>query len=317
MRLKLAIITLSYLSLTQAGVAFEMGQFSLKSNKKECRPKDLRGPKLGEVRNQGNAGWCFAYSTADLVSYQLNQRVSATDLAINFYQQMPEMPKSALLSSIAGGSDMGAMSYAKRMFCPDSITASDEYSVPKSCLPASGRVDTMDIIRSIEEIHQNAPQDLSLCQMSLISSIFKNLKPEVIKTIVLSKKSTAFEKISSLKDKNCEGSRIQNKMSMKDGLRAHAIDDIDEQLNNNNPISLNYDASFLLHESSGVANHYSVIVGRRLNETTNTCQYLIRNSWGKSCSIYPSPYDKQCEEGNIWVDEDVLGKAILGIKFLK
>ena len=307
MKRKFIIIALSCLSYFSSAYA----------NKRECTPKDLRGPKLGDVRQQGDAGWCFAYSTADLMSYHTNQRISATDLAINFYQQMPEMPKTATLSTIAGGSDMGAMSYAKRSFCPDKITPSDEYVVPQSCLPASGRVDTMDIIRAIEGIHKEAPQELSLCQMSLISSLFKNLKKEDIQAIALNKKTTSFEKISLLKDRNCEGNRIQNKMSMKEGLKNNPIEDIDDQLNKNNPISLNYDASFLLHKYSGIANHYSVIVGRRLHAATNTCQYLIRNSWGKNCSIYPSPYDKQCEEGNIWVDEDVLGKSILGIKFLK
>lgn len=317
MRLHLLIIAISSMSISQNGSAFDAIKFGTKKNKRECTNVDLRGPKLGDVRNQGNVGWCFAYSTAELISYQLGKRISATDLAINFYQQMPEMPKTALLSTIAGGSDMGAMTYSKGSFCIEESTLSDEYSVPRPCLPKSGRVDTMDIVRSIEGIHNQAPEVLTLCQASLISSIFKNLNKETIQSIVLNKSTSSFEKISLLKDKNCEGKRISKKMSMRGGLRNNPIEDIDEQLNAKNPISLNYDAAFLMHKHEGVANHYSVIVGRRLDEKSNSCQYLIRNSWGKGCSIYPGVYKAQCEEGNIWVDEDVLGKAILGIKFIK
>lgn len=95
-------------------------------------------------------------------------------------------------------------------------------------------------------------------------------------------------------------------------------------------------------EESG--RHASMIIGRRKDPKTNQCQYLVRNSWGPNCkdvpehdqlpdalmngpeippslksktnagSIYAS--DWTCENGNIWVDIDVLTKSIYGVSFL-
>lgn len=40
-----------------------------------------RRADLPPVRNQGSIGWCYAYAAADLVSYELDQNISARDIA--------------------------------------------------------------------------------------------------------------------------------------------------------------------------------------------------------------------------------------------
>lgn len=293
-----------------------------KSKARDCSPKDLRTKALGDVRDQGNAGWCFAYTTADLVSHRMNKKISATDMAINFYYQMPEMPKTDKLSAIGGGSDMGAMTYTENRYCPEEVMPSNSYELPKACAPGTRKLEALDVIRLVESQERNG-SELSECQMAMIKALYRNLQTNDIQVILSNSKTSAFMKINELREKNCQDKRLrpESKLSMRSGLRSgfDSIIDIDEQLNRNNPVSLNYDAWFLLKRArtNGVDNHYSSIVGRRLNEQTNTCQYLIRNSWGKDCSIYPEPYNTQCEEGNIWVDESVLGQNIIGIHFLK
>ena len=57
--------------------------------------------------------------------------------------------------------------------------------------------------------------------------------------------------------------------------------------------------------------HGSIIIGRK--EIAGKCHFLVRNTWGTTCFSYKWP----CENGNVWVDEDVLSKNIfytLGIK---
>jgi hypothetical protein len=49
-----------------------------------CSTIDLR-PKLGAPRDQGDSGWCFAHTAADLLSVKLGKRVSAYDLAIGHH----------------------------------------------------------------------------------------------------------------------------------------------------------------------------------------------------------------------------------------
>ncbi len=306
--MKNLILLLSVLTFTGAAHA---------KNQRECTAVDLRSPALGEVRDQANAGWCFAYTTADLVTHRMNQKISATDLAINFYYQMPEMPKTDKLSQAAGGSDMGAMSYINNRYCAEDVMPSNDYVLPKQCQPTNKKFEALDVVRLVE----NSNNSLSECQMAMVKALFKNLNSEDIQKIMSNSKLSPFMKINEMRVKNCGSSRIKSNLAMKSGLRSgfDSLKDVDDQLNKGNIVSLNYDAWFLVRTKKGndVDNHYSSIVGRRTNEKTNTCQYLIRNSWGKNCSIYPAPYNSQCEEGNIWVDENVLGQSIIGIHFLK
>jgi hypothetical protein len=60
--------------------------------------------------------------------------------------------------------------------------------------------------------------------------------------------------------------------------------------------------------------HAVLIIGRRKNPTTGTCQYLLRNSWGTSCNN-PFSTDVECEQGkgNIWIDANSLASNITGL----
>lgn len=49
----------------------------------DCSPKDYRR-ELGPNRNQDELKWCFAYTSADLISQRIGKKVSATDLASTF-----------------------------------------------------------------------------------------------------------------------------------------------------------------------------------------------------------------------------------------
>lgn len=48
-----------------------------------CAPTDLRST-LGAPRDQGDTGWCFSHTTADLISQRTGIRVSAFDVATTF-----------------------------------------------------------------------------------------------------------------------------------------------------------------------------------------------------------------------------------------
>jgi hypothetical protein len=53
-----------------------------------CRTIDYRS-ELGPPRDQGDLSWCFAYTSADLISQRVKQKISATDLASTFILQDP------------------------------------------------------------------------------------------------------------------------------------------------------------------------------------------------------------------------------------
>ena len=54
----------------------------------------------------------------------------------------------------------------------------------------------------------------------------------------------------------------------------------------------------------GCNKHFSVIIGRRPGLIEGKCQYLIQDSFGTGCGMFPRGMD--CEGGKVWVDEDRL-----------
>ena len=61
--------------------------------------------------------------------------------------------------------------------------------------------------------------------------------------------------------------------------------------------------------------HASLVIGSRWNPDRKSCELLVRNSWGTSCTSYQphypstkksSQFDVKCEGGNIWVDYKAL-----------
>ena len=125
--------------------------------------------------------------------------------------------------------------------------------------------------------------------------------------------------------------KCKNYTDVKDVLSSYKKM-VSENLTNNTsqPIGLTYNPAFLTSKrqarrsclsksrlsrfSDGTANpadgqiqcndvgHASLIVGQRQNKK-GVCQLLIRNSFGVSCNPYTA-WD--CENGQIWVDEDVV-----------
>jgi C1A family cysteine protease len=51
-------------------------------SREACTPVDHRA-ELGAVRDQGDSGWCYGFTAADLLSFQLKQRISGPATVFN------------------------------------------------------------------------------------------------------------------------------------------------------------------------------------------------------------------------------------------
>lgn len=79
--------------------------------------------------------------------------------------------------------------------------------------------------------------------------------------------------------------------------------------------------NFIPAYGADCSGHASLIIGRRKDPKTHACQYLIRNSWGKTCnrdthkSHFSYHPDWECvqEKGDYWIDQDTLLRATLEI----
>ncbi len=93
------------------------------------------------------------------------------------------------------------------------------------------------------------------------------------------------------------------------------LDVVDEQLNKNNIVGISYYASILREPMSEVSGgHGSSIVARRFNKSTNSCDYLVRNSWGEGCSSYSDDYD--CEKGHVWIPRNQIAKGVFNVTYI-
>lgn len=79
------------------------------------------------------------------------------------------------------------------------------------------------------------------------------------------------------------------------------------------------------------SSHVSAVIGRRWNEDSQTCQFLIRNSYGSACMTrlnkqqfsqeerevnptYSNFWD--CEDGNVWINEEAIYNNISGYSYI-
>ncbi len=102
---------------------------------------------------------------------------------------------------------------------------------------------------------------------------------------------------------------------------------IDSLLDDHRVAGISYDACFLTKRQTdadydeevekGCGAHASVIVGRKWNTKTNSCEYKVRNSWGTSCGGYVPEIKARCRKGNFYLTEEELADHLTGVSWLK
>ncbi len=125
-----------------------------------------------------------------------------------------------------------------------------------------------------------------------------------------------------METRSCEGKRIENlriAAKVEDVVqgknsvvsRTKLLQTIDRGLNRGEPLGIGYYRGFLDDESAGkIENHASLVVGRRINPNTNTCEYLIRNSWGLDGCDYMRNPRLDCQDGQVWIPKAELHAVI-------
>lgn len=86
------------------------------------------------------------------------------------------------------------------------------------------------------------------------------------------------------------------------------------------PVGIGYCHDSL--KTTGEANcapaHASVIIGRRFNSKTGSCEFLVRDSYGPNCSgVDGKPkYAWPCESGNVWIPSDKLLRSASSVTWI-
>lgn len=97
------------------------------------------------------------------------------------------------------------------------------------------------------------------------------------------------------------------------------FEELDRVLNRKTIVGIAYRAqdiypSFQAPFYNSFANHANVIVARHWSNSTSTCDYVIRNTWGESCTQSNS---SSCHKGYYSVSEELINKSLQKIDYIK
>lgn len=282
--------------------------------KKTCTAINV-SQELGPVRNQDSIGWCYAFAAADVLSYKLKKKISAADIAVNYNNNLFTTPAKYVgykAGSFEGGFPSGALEGAlEKGLCLEKDLPSEDniHGEFQDLITVIDRVGRDEITSS------SAPNCERVYQYS--KHVFPNVNTKDLENIL--RTSTRANFIDRMADHTCK-ERIKSDLKVSSPwnfTEGSLGDEIDEQLKNKNPVILSYDATGLTdrRDYSEKGMHASVLVGRRFNEQTGQCEYLLRNSWGRSCGFYDRSY--QCKEGNLWIPKADIVKRGTGATYVK
>lgn len=307
------------------------------TSKKACSPIDLRNQFLETNRNQQDVAWCYAFTAADNLAhtYELRDQVSAADIAIRYNETKVgkisrwfsvnvinrRSPDHTRTTHQTGFNVVAFKKVLQGGWCPESVLPSEAWK--KITFTETGTIETMmplkEAMMEIKDLHDKR-KTLTIENLPYYFS-FKNIGPEEFIGLLQVKNIDHFyfglRKLACKDDREPFSEIPKVKMTFKN---PNIFKKINDNLNKSQLVSLDYDSRILEDASQRGANlselHTSNIVARRWNTAAQTCEFLIRDSYGPTCDgRYDQSYE--CEDGNVWLSEQQIFKNMTSIVTLK
>ncbi len=305
----------------------------------DCTPKDLTDPAylksvgkenlidhFSKPRDQDSVGWCGAYATTDSLSFSVGEAISAVDVSLNQYANEK---KDGRLQDMSGISILSATNVAKKNgYCPESVIPSDQTSSSNL-----GHQAILNMMASFQKIADDfkakgKPQDYCVqCSTDQFEKVIKPTLPnatgDMIREVLIQNEGDSLKSIRALMDRLCEGKRKIAKpdtdLIYTSGKNVSKI--LDEALDNESMPSIGMSTSFFATDESvpgGHGPHEMMIVARRPG-ADGKCEYLVRNSWGRSCAYYRPEIKNKCDpaKGSFWMNNDQLQSGVTDVVVVK
>ncbi len=290
---------------------FKQSRKAEETEKKSCgKPVNLSAG-FGPSRNQDSVGWCFAFTSADLLSYKMKKKISAADVALSHFNREQSPLKrwwsGKKQSEYEGGFEWDAIAAAANNgLCLESNFNSEDNGVNQ----VSGALDRIQAIKDTW-----APYITGACQEDLrtIRALFPQISlSDVNHAILMSTRSSFVSKLASEACEPREKVKVVAKVTKAIGLDKTALfTEVDKQLNAQNPSALEVNGA-VLKDASAIehfANHSVMVIGRRFNEFSGQCEYLIRNSWGPGKFTHDPTYERD-EKGHVWIPKEKIHASV-------
>lgn len=301
--------------------------------KNRCVEADMR-ERLPPIRDQGVSGLCYAYVAADLVSFETGQEISALDIAWSYSDTTFAKLRNSLIPniniqglSIDGGRLNLALSSSKSNgFCLEenlpSRNAINNILMTIEALERM-RAESSNQRESIEGEGQGYNNGFSEAFCKEFHSIRQFMTNINLNDIINSMNTISEnELLKHLSDMSCN-SRLYTpllKFKTTNSLfgspgRHRLMSKTHSILDDNKIMAIDFNDGFLYDPIRDYESlHTALIVGRRWSDETNSCELLIRNSFGTKCNYSPS-FD--CDSGNIWVPEGIIMGKVKNITCIK
>lgn len=276
---------------------------------------------LDRPKNQDSIGWCYAYAASDIIAHATGVDVSAVYMANNYNDNF--------MSNLTGSDEGGYINQVldatlKKGVCLEKDVPSTDFTYSKEGFDIRKLMTSLDAFSKSYQNATDAEKKIlidNICSQADLKGglkyIFPNKTTAQIGSILENLGSNAYKKVA-LSCPKVFPPELKNLKVMRDS-GSSIFSTMDEQLANGNIVGIHYNAGTLenYRESSSSINHASTIVGRRFNPKTNSCEYMIRNSYGKSCKKMNEDYE--CVDGHIWIAEDYLkySKSIKSVIYVE
>ena len=247
----------------------------------ECAPVDFSA-RMGVARDQGDTDWCGSMVAADLLSYRLGVRVSATSIGSNYYAGR-SATEARFLDKILGipAGEYGGALISSILTQNLRGSVCFERDVPDERLTEA----KWDVFARIRSLREGAnvqplcaePYDLSWLGWTIVGRDYVP-RPNLA---VVHRQMLAKNPVAAMVD-----------MNQLFGLRQTPSD----------------------IGTRTFGDHFVVVAGQK--RIAGVCHLLVRNSWGESCDRYFAEGIVQCDRGQMWVREDHFASALKNVLYL-
>lgn len=267
-------------------------------------------------RHQDSVGWCGAYASADSLSFAVGEPVSALDVSINQYAN--SMSRSSDLRTLNGITPNAASNVAlKNGYCPESIIPSNQTS--SSNLGHYALTKLMEAFQSLSDKFKargKSRENCVTCGSSEFEDVIKPSLPGVtvkmVQDVLIKQDGDSLASLRELMNQLCTNNRKRPDISVKTYIKRNTSKSmsaiINEALENNAMPSIGMKASRI--SSTVSEDHELIIIGRRPGRN-GTCEYEIRNSWGRGCHNYNDvPVECNANKGSFWLRESDINAGV-------